>query len=96
LWLKERIRRLRKEFGKGEKDMSTFEKNVLLVDDEAIFCEAVQDYLTFTGCNVMVAENGLRAYEQIRAKRFDLVLMDINMSKMDGIETIKAVRELKV
>lgn len=69
-------------------------KKILLVDDDPMFCEAIQDFLvSFASCDVTVAENGSRAYEHIRCNRFNLILLDLKMPKMDGIETIKAIRE---
>lgn len=68
-------------------------KKVLIVDDEPAVREVLKEYLSMEGHQVTVAENGSKAYEQFRFNRFDIVLLDINMPKMDGAETVKAIRE---
>ena len=68
-------------------------KKVLIVDDEPDFCDALRDFLRSKGFKVAIAlsgEEALRAYMQ---EKPDVVLLDIRMPGMDGLETL---RELKV
>jgi DNA-binding response OmpR family regulator len=67
-------------------------RKVLIVDDDPAVREVLREYLTLEGHRVIVAENGSKAYEYLRSDRFDIVLLDINMPKMDGVETVKAIR----
>ena len=68
-------------------------KRVLIVDDDPSVRDVLKEYLVMEGHSVTAVENGSRAYEQFRFNKFDIVLLDINMPKMDGIETVKAIRE---
>jgi DNA-binding NtrC family response regulator len=67
--------------------------SILLVDDDDIFRMTIQEFLSLKGYSIISVENGSRAYEQIRSRDFDVVLLDVNMPKMDGIETIRAIKE---
>ena len=44
------------------------------------------------GHSVVVADNGLRAVEELGKEKFDLVLMDVSMPEMDGFEAVAAIR----
>lgn len=68
-------------------------KNILIVDDAVFMRRMINDILTKNGFNVVgEAENGLRAIEKFAQLKPDLVLMDITMPEMDGIEAVKAIR----
>ncbi len=67
--------------------------SILLVDDDRIFRETIGEFLSMSGYNVTLAENGSRAYELVRIHDYDIVLLDVNMPKMDGTETIRAIKE---
>ena len=68
-------------------------KNILIVDDAAFMRMMIKDILTKNGYNVVgEAENGLKAVEKYTELKPDLVLMDITMPEMDGIESLKAIR----
>ncbi len=65
---------------------------VLLAEDNAINQEVALDMLRSVGLEVDVAENGRAVLEKIAKKHYDLVLMDIQMPELDGLETTKALR----
>ncbi|WP_291329806.1 response regulator [Desulfovibrio sp. UCD-KL4C] len=65
---------------------------VLVVEDERINMIATKAILKKSGFNVGTAENGLEALKELKKNRYDLVLMDIRMPLMDGIESTIAIR----
>jgi two-component system response regulator HydG len=68
---------------------------VLVVDDEQAIRLTVQANLQLAGCEVAVAENARQALEAVQRERFDLVLSDIRMPGMSGIELFRQMRELQ-
>ena len=65
---------------------------ILVVDDEPQLRRALRSTLSALGFIVDDAETGEAALEKLREERFDLVLLDINMPGLSGIETCRAVR----
>ncbi|MEM1179189.1 MAG: response regulator [Acidobacteriota bacterium] len=65
---------------------------ILLVEDNPVNCEVVQLMLEDCGCEVVTVGNGREAVETLRSERFDVVLMDCHMPKMDGYEATRRVR----
>jgi hypothetical protein len=74
-------------------DEVKFNIHVLLVEDKLVNQKVVKLMLQNFGCQVTVAKNGEEAVELFRENEFDLVLMDIQMPKMDGITAQKIIRE---
>ena len=70
-------------------------KNILICDDAAFMRMMIKDILTKNGYNVVgEAENGLKAVEKYNETKPDLVLMDITMPEMDGIQAVKKIKEM--
>jgi PAS domain S-box-containing protein len=67
--------------------------NILLADDSADNRLLIENYLKHTPYSLESAENGKVAVEKFMARRFDLVLMDVQMPVMDGLEAITVIRE---
>jgi len=65
---------------------------ILLVDDEQALLRVLARTLTTAGFEVDVAGDGREAIDALEAKEFDLVISDITMPRMDGIELLRAVR----
>ena len=69
-------------------------KNILICDDAAFMRMMIKDILTKNGYNVVgEAENGLKAVEKYQETKPDLVLMDITMPEMDGIQALKKIKQ---
>ena len=68
-------------------------KNILICDDAAFMRMMIKDILTKNGYNVVgEAENGAVAVDKYKELHPDLVLMDITMPEMDGIQALKAIK----
>ncbi|MFO7755000.1 MAG: ATP-binding protein [Bacteroidales bacterium] len=79
----------------GEKDQRWDElkgKNILIAEDNKINFFVANKFLTKWEINVTHAENGKIALDYIRDNKYDLILMDLHMPEMDGIEAIEIIR----
>jgi len=66
--------------------------HILLVEDNPVNRRLAQHVLEKEGYTVVAEDNGAAALKTLERKRFDLVLMDVQMPRMDGIETTTAIR----
>lgn len=66
---------------------------ILLLDDEPIVGKRLQPALAKIGCEVEVFQDPLAAVARIRQKEFDIVVTDIRMDEMDGMQVLEYVRE---
>jgi len=66
---------------------------VLIVDDLPTNRDVIRDMLESNGCICFDASDGVEALEALRAGPIDIVIMDIHMNRMDGIEATKRIRE---
>ncbi len=67
---------------------------ILVVDDESIVRESLQDWLGSVGYSVLIAESGEEALRIIKQKKIKIMLTDLFMPGMDGIELMKKAREI--
>ncbi len=68
--------------------------HVLVVEDNAVNRMLIGAYLEEFGLTYDIVENGTAALERLAAKDYDLVLMDIMMPELDGVDTTKRIRKL--
>ena len=66
---------------------------VLLLDDEPIVGKRLKPALAKIGCNVEVFEDPRKALERIDQKEFDIVVTDIRMDEVDGLQVLQHVRK---
>jgi len=69
------------------------DKKILIVDDEVEMRIALETTLRREGYNLTLAENGEQALEKLNEDTFDLVLTDVKMPKLNGIELLKALKQ---
>ena len=77
----------------GEGDLASH-PHILIVDDNATNRVVAQALCEMFGCTSETAEDGVEALEAVQERRFDLILMDIKMPRMDGVQATQAIRAL--
>ncbi len=68
---------------------------ILLVDDDLEMCAEISEALRDEGYDVSVVNDGLEGYAHIRDNNYDLVLLDVRLPGMNGLDILKGVREMK-
>jgi two-component system alkaline phosphatase synthesis response regulator PhoP len=68
-------------------------KQILVVDDEPRIAEICRDYLERAGFKVTIAGNGADALALARTKQPDLIVLDLGLPKMDGLDVTRALRQ---
>jgi CheY-like chemotaxis protein len=68
-------------------------KRILVIDDEGMITKTVGGLLKRAGYITDVAKSGPEAIKKSKKSNFDLIIADIRMPQMDGIETISHIRE---
>ncbi len=81
------------ETSKQEKPQDTH--NLLVVDDEAVIREGMRRILSTDGYHVETSASGRAAIEKIQEQDFDVVITDLKMPGMDGIEVLKTIKILQ-
>jgi DNA-binding response OmpR family regulator len=66
---------------------------ILVVDDDILMLEALEELLTSSGYEVRVASRGQEALEILDKEHFDLLILDVVMPKMTGLDLCKEVRK---
>ncbi len=69
-------------------------QNILVIDDEPAICKSVQERLTMEGYKVWTAPNGRKGLGLYHDHSFDLVITDVLMPELDGLEVVRMLRRL--
>jgi CheY-like chemotaxis protein len=76
----------------GESTHEGLPKKVLVAEDNVVSQQVARRYLEAIGCNVLVVEDGNAAVDACARQEFGLVLMDLQMPKMDGLQATQEIR----
>ncbi len=68
---------------------------LLIIDDDELIHAVLARLIQKHGHKYEIAENGLRGIEKIKRETYDLVFLDTVMPKMDGVETLRIIKEIK-
>jgi two-component system response regulator HydG len=69
--------------------------DILIVDDNVSLCRTMAFVLGRQGYAVNTAKDGLEAIERVKERPFDMILMDIKMPLMDGVETYRRIKKIR-
>ena len=67
---------------------------VLVVDDDPATVELLQEFLVAKGYEVLTASDGAEALQKVKEERPHVILLDIHMPKMDGLEVLRQVKAI--
>jgi CheY-like chemotaxis protein len=69
--------------------------NILVAEDNFVNQRLVKELLARKNYNVDIVDNGLKIFDLLEEKKFDIILMDIQMPVMDGLEATSIIREIE-
>jgi two-component system, OmpR family, response regulator len=70
-------------------------KNILIVEDDLSIAELERDYLEVSGFRVKICTDGVAGLNEIKENKYDLVILDVMLPKMDGFDILRIVNENK-
>nr|WP_321398392.1 response regulator [uncultured Desulfobacter sp.] len=70
-------------------------EKVLIIDDEQDFTQALAERMTNRGMDVSTSSSAIEGLQSVEEKSFDVVVLDLQMPEMDGIETLKILKKKK-
>ncbi len=73
---------------------TVYKGNVLIVDDEVDVLNAMQEYLTACGYMAVGCTSGKEAIEKLKTRDFEIMLTDLMMPEMNGVELLKSAKEI--
>jgi two-component system, OmpR family, alkaline phosphatase synthesis response regulator PhoP len=71
-------------------------KKILVVDDEPKIVQIARDYLEHAGFEVVTAPNGKTALAIVRASKPDLIVLDLGLPEMDGLDVTRSIRKFSI
>ncbi|MDD5217490.1 MAG: response regulator [Candidatus Omnitrophica bacterium] len=71
-------------------------KKILMIDDDADLCEEISEILLGKGYAVETVCDGLEGWRAIQKDGYDVILLDIKIPRMNGIDILKKIREKKI
>lgn len=77
------------------KGMAKTKATILITDDEKSIRNTLREILEFENYNIVEAENGEKALNAIKKGQIDLVILDIKMQGMDGIEVLERIKKIE-
>ncbi len=69
-------------------------RRILVVDDNTDYCESMIDFLELEGFDAVAVHDGFKAINAIEEEEFDMVLMDVRMPGMDGVDTFQKLKKI--
>ena len=69
-------------------------KHILIVDDDTELCELLQEYFAAEELTTECVHDGLSAIDKVKEASADLVILDIMLPKMNGIDALKEIRKI--
>ena len=79
----------------GREMMEVKKRKILLVEDEPVVRESLRDWLVEDGYDVDVAEDGEEALKKIKGKEFGIIVLDLKLPGIDGLQVFEEAKELK-
>ncbi|MCL2620811.1 MAG: response regulator transcription factor [Defluviitaleaceae bacterium] len=67
-------------------------KRILIVEDDISIAEIQRDFLEIEGYNITIVTDGLEGYKTAKAEKFDLILLDLMLPNMNGIDICRGIR----